>query len=479
MIVVTHTNKANILFSIKTIRNENSIIPEPDLSFGSTAALKKQLRSLLCACFSSTSVKPKPYAILSGIIKPSFLSVISCLLLINCVLLPANVQAETSKSLHTSNEATLYYFWSRYCPHCKEAKPFIENLATSYPWLTLNSYDLVDSRVNQKRYVQMAKQLQQPANSVPAFIFCEQMLVGYDTNDTTGRELEEKLLACHQQKNTRPVQENFNIPWLGEIHYQDFSLPVFTVIIAALDAFNPCAFFILFFLLSLMVHHRSRARMLAIGCTFVLCSGLMYFLFMSAWLNLFLITEELIFITATAGLIAVCFGLLNIKDYFYFRQGVSLSLSDSSRSKLFARMRDLTQNGNWSTMIIATIILAIAANSYELLCTAGLPMVYTRVLTLNGLTNTQYYLYLAFYNVIYISPLLLIVFIFTLTLSSNKLSEKQGRLLKLLSGSMMLGLGAILLLKPELLSNMLVSVSVITGAMLLTALVALLQKLKS
>ena len=405
--------------------------------------------------------------------------IIFCLLLISVTLMPANVQAATSRNLDTSNKVTLNYFWSRYCPHCEESKPFIKDLVTRYPWLILNSYDLIDSRANKKLYVQMAKQLQQAANSVPAFIFCGQMLVGYDTNETTGRDLEEKLLACHQQKNIVQVQENFNIPWLGKIHYQDFSLPVFTVIIAALDAFNPCAFFILFFLLSLMVHHRSRTRMLIIGFTFVLCSGLMYFLFMSAWLNLFLITEELIFITATAGLIAVCFGLLNIKDYFFFRQGVSLSLSDSSRSKLFARMRTLTQNGNWATMIMATIVLAIAANSYELLCTAGLPMVYTRVLTLSELTNTQYYLYLAFYNVIYIIPLLLIVIIFTLTLCSNKLSETQGRLLKLLSGSMMLGLGAILLLKPELLSNMLVSVSVIAGAMLLTVIVALLQKLKS
>ena len=129
-------------------------------------------------------------------------------------------------------------------------------------------------------------------------------------------------------------------------------------------------------------------------------------------------------------------------------------------------------------MIVATIILAIAANSYELLCTAGLPMVYTRVLTLNDLSSTQYYLYLAFYNVIYIIPLLLIVLMFSLTLGSKKLSEQEGRLLKLLSGSMMLGLGTILLLKPEWLSNMLVSVGVIGGSILLTALVALLQKLK-
>ena len=400
------------------------------------------------------------------------------LLLLSSLFTPANLKADTSTDSHIGNEVSLYFFGSRYCPHCKEAKPLLNKLQKNYSWLTLYSYDLVNNEANQQLYLKMAAQLQQPANSVPAFIFCGQMIVGYDRAETTGQELEEKLLACHQQKNTGQVQENFNIPGLGKIHYQDFSLPVFTLVIAALDAFNPCAFFILFFLLSLMVQHRSRARMLAIGCTFVLCSGVMYFLFMSAWLNLFLITEELFFITAAAGLIAVSFGLINIKDYFFFRQGVSLSLSNSARSKLFARIRTLTHSGSWGTMIFATIILAVAANSYELLCTAGLPMVYTRVLTLNGLSSTQYYLYLAYYNVIYIIPLLLIVILFTVTLGRKKLSEGEGRLLKLLSGSMMLGLGSILLLRPEWLNNMLVSVGVISGAIVLTACVAFVQKLR-
>lgn len=404
---------------------------------------------------------------------------ILCLLLLFCFLHPVNASAKTNSSnILNSDKVTLYYFWSRFCPHCNEAKPFVNNLPKTYPWLTLQSFDLVDSKVNQDLYLQMAKQIKQPANSVPAFIFCGQMMVGYDKAETTGRELEEKLLACHKQENNQQVQKSFHIPGLGKIHYQQFSLPVFTLIIAALDAFNPCAFFILFFLLSLMVHHRSRVRMLVIGCTFVLCSGIMCFLFMSAWLNLFLITDQLMFITTVAGLIAISFGVINIKDYFFFRQGVSLSLSDSARTRLFTRIRALTQSGNWSTMIVATIILAIAANSYELLCTAGLPMVYTRVLTLNNLSSTEYYLYLALYNVIYIIPLLLIVLMFSLTLGSKKLSEKEGRLLKLLSGSMMFGLGMILLLKPEWLSNMLISVGVIGGSILLTALVALFQKLK-
>ena len=400
------------------------------------------------------------------------------LLILITFFLPVNLKAENSDAIHKTNEVTLHYFWSRYCPHCVEAKPVIHNLSKTYPWLTLHSYDLVDNKNNQKRYLQMAEKLKQPANSVPAFIFCDQMIVGFDKAETTGKELEDKLLACHRQEKGLKQQENFTIPGLGNIHYQDFSLPVFTLVIAALDAFNPCAFFVLFFLLSLIVHLKSRARMMIIGTTFVLCSGIMYFLFMSAWLNLFLITEQLIFITSAAGLIAIIFGLLNIKDYFFFKQGVSLSLSDSARSKLFARMKVLTQSGSWSTMILATIILAIAANSYELLCTAGLPMVYTRVLTLNELSNTQYYLYLAFYNVIYIIPLFLIVVLFTFTLGSKKLSEQEGRLLKLLSGSMMLGLGTILLLKPEWLSNMMVSVGVIGGAIVLTVLGALTQKAK-
>lgn len=408
------------------------------------------------------------------------LKIVFYLLFVFTLPLSGEVQAQVSVEQQQSSQVTLYYFWSRYCPHCKESKPFINQLAVTYPWLTLKSYDLVGSKVNKQRYLQMAEELQQAANSVPAFIFCNQMMVGYENAETTGKELEDKLLACHSKNNDllTKKQENFNIPGFGEMHYQDFSLPVFTLLIAALDAFNPCAFFILFFLLSLMVNQHSRFRMLLIGCTFVVCSGLMYFLFMSAWLNLFLVTEKLMIITATAGLIAIIFGMLNVKDYFFSKQGVSLSLSDTARDKLFGRMRVMIKSGSVLTMMFATIVLAIAANSYELLCTAGLPMIYTRVLTLNELSNSQYYLYLALYNVIYIIPLLMIVVLFTITLGKKKLTEKEGKILKLLSGSMMTGLGVILLFQPEMLSNMLVSVGVISGAVLLTVLVVLTQKIK-
>jgi thiol-disulfide isomerase/thioredoxin len=382
--------------------------------------------------------------------------------------------SENKSPVDKQQQIELFFFWSHYCPHCLEARPFVEGLAQRYAWLNLHSHDLVNNQANVNLYVTMAKQLGMTPNAVPAFIFCGQMQVGFDSAATTGKELENKLLACHQAQQPKPqAEESFDIPLLGKVHYQDFSLPVFTLIIAALDAFNPCAFFVLFFLLSLIVHSRSRWRIAVIGATFVIFSGLMYFAFMAAWLNLFLFTQELSMITALAGLIGIVIGIINIKDYFFFQQGVSLSIADSAKPKLFQRMRNITQSENLPTMLTATVVLAIVANSYELLCTAGLPMVYTRVLTLNHLSSEQYYLYLALYNLIYVLPLLLIVVIFTFTLGSKKLSEREGRLLKLLSGSMMLGLGGILLIAPNLLTNMLVSILVIVVSILITIVFAI------
>ena len=231
-----------------------------------------------------------------------------------------------------------------------------------------------------------------------------------------------------------------------------------------MDSFNPCAFFVLLFLLSLMVHARSRSRMLLIGITFVSISALVYFMFMAAWLNLFMMIGAMPTITLVAGLIAVTIGLLNTKDYFQFGQGPSLSIPASAKPSLFRRMRGLVRANRTTTILVGTAGLAIAANSYELLCTAGFPMVFTRLLTLSELSSTQYYAYLVLYNLVYVLPLMVIVLIFALTLGAYKLGEQQGLLLKLVSGLMMLWLGVVLLVAPGALLSKLWS-----GALLLLA----------
>jgi hypothetical protein len=270
----------------------------------------------------------------------------------------------------------------------------------------------------------------------------------------------------------RKVGTTVNLPFVGTVDAQAFSLPVLPLVLAGMDAFNPCAFFVLLFLLSLLVHAKSRTRMAIVGGTFVLFSGIVYFVFMAAWLNVFLFAGELRVITIIAGLLALTVAALNIKDYFWFKAGPSLSIPDSAKPGLFKRMRDVVTTGSMGPMLASTVLLALVANSYELLCTAGFPMVYTRALTLASLESWQYYAWLAAYNVIYVIPLLAIVVVFTRTMGARKLSETEGRLLKLISGFMMLGFGLVLLVAPNLLTNALASILVLALAVAASLVIA-------
>jgi hypothetical protein len=200
---------------------------------------------------------------------------------------------------------------------------------------------------------------------------------------------------------------------------------------------------------------------------------------MAAWLNLFLYLGELRFMTLIAAVVAIGVSLINIKDYFLFKKGVSLSIPDSAKPGLYGKIRKLMNASNLPTMILGTVMLAIVANTYELLCTSGFPMIFTRILTLNDLSTWGYYLYLILYNIVYVFPLIIIVLLFIKTLGARKLSEKEGRILKLLSGIMMLGLGLLLLFAPDLLSHLYVAISLIGAAILLSGLIVYLDtKLK-
>lgn len=377
----------------------------------------------------------------------------------------------------------LYFFWTGTCPHCRQARPFIQALAQQYPWLQVHSFQIDRDLGGRLRYQQMTKALGQEAQSVPAFLACGALRVGYDHADGRGRELRDWLLACyrhyHEQTASPPVESatsTLSLPWLGAIDSQQLSLPLLTLTLAGLDAFNPCAFFVLLFLLSLLVHARRRRRMLLIGGVFILTSGIVYFLFMAAWLNAFRLLGELNWVTGLAGALAVAIGLLNVKDYLWFKQGPSLSIPESAKPQLFRRMRGLLSADSLPTLLAGTITLALAANSYELLCTVGFPLVYTRTLTLNGLSSGGYYFYLTLYNLIYIVPLLLILLVFVWTLGARKLQEGEGRVLKLGSGNMMWLLGAMLLLYPQGLSHVGIALLLLLVALALTGLIVWIEQ---
>lgn len=230
---------------------------------------------------------------------------------------------------------------------------------------------------------------------------------------------------------------------------RELGLPAFTVLIGLIDGFNPCAMWVLLFLLSLLVNLRDRRKMFVVGATFVLTSGVVYFLFMAAWLNVFLLVGLSRLTQAILGLVALGIGLLNVKDFIAFHRGPTLSIPERAKPGLYARTRRLLEDKPLLSAMGGVVVLALLVNLVELACTAGLPAVYTQVLALRQLPPWQYYAYLALYNLAYIADDSAMLVLAVVTLSRRKLQERAGRWLKLLSGTVMLALGLMLLFWPR------------------------------
>lgn len=396
------------------------------------------------------------------------------------------VTDENNRKPTEATKTLVHFFWGNGCPHCEEEKTFLNKLKLDNPELEIREYEVWYNKQNAGLMESMLRSHGSRSYGVPVTIVNDQLFSGFtaQTGVLIEKAIKESILASRGDQALKPgktllaerAATAIKIPLLGTLYSDSSSLPVLTLAIAGMDSFNPCAFFVLLSLLGLLVHAQSRKKMLLIGGVFVFFSGLIYFLFMAAWLNLFLVMGHVTAITMVAGSVSVVIAVINIKDFFLFKQGISLTIADSAKPKLFDRMRKLLRSDSLVSILIGATVLAVVANFYELLCTAGFPMVFTRILTLNNLPATSYYLYLILYNIVYVIPLFIIVLGFTLTLGKRQLSEWQGRVLKLVSGSMMLGLGVILLVNPALLNSVMVSFILLLSALGVSLLVAMVTK---
>ncbi len=399
------------------------------------------------------------------------------LLLLLLILAPAGAAAPSALTIH--------YFRADGCPHCEDAGAFFARLAAEEPRIVVRDYEVSRDPENRALFQAALQALGVEEGGVPFIFVGDWATLGFHTDATTGAEIRRQVARClasscpdalaairaGRAPAVQPREagaDRLRLPFVGEVDAAALSLPLLTLALAGLDAFNPCAFFVLLFLLSMMAHQQSRARMLIVGGIFVLFSGLMYFAFMAAWLNLFQLLGQLAWVTLAAGLLAVVVGAVNVKDFFLFGRGVSLSIPESKKPDIFRRARAILAADNLPAMLMATVFLAVAANFYELLCTAGFPMVYTRILTLGEPSAAVRYLYLALYNLVYVLPLAAIVLVFARTLGARKLGEREGRLLKLLSGTMMLELGVLLLVAPEWVSRLGVAFALLALAVAVT-----------
>ncbi len=336
------------------------------------------------------------------------------------------------------------------CPHCDRALAFLEELVRDQPQIEVDTLEITRSPDVFSRFVALNRRYGVEQPGVPSFLICDRFLVGFDTAQTTGAEIEH-LLGIDEADlpPARLPGRRLEIRWLGNVDADRLGLPLFTLAVGLIDGFNPCAMWVLLFLLSLLVNLRDRRRILLIAGVFVLVSGAVYFAFMAAWLNMFLIIGLSRTLQITVGLLAIGIGSLHLKDFFAFGRGASLGIPEAAKPGLYARVRRVIHAQDLAGALVAVTVVAVLVNLVELLCTAGLPALYTQILTAHELDLASYYGYLLLYNVAYVFDDALMVGVAVYTLSRHKLQQRHGRWLKLLSGGVVLLLGLLLVFAPQ------------------------------
>lgn len=322
------------------------------------------------------------------------------------------------------------------CPHCAHAEAFLEDLSRRRPELRIERRD-----VSEPAMLARLKSLSRdpgPA-AVPAFLVRGRLVVGFSQEAGTGRLLEQLLGDGSLGARGPPAAR-----------LRELGLPLFTVLLGLADGFNPCAMWVLLFLLSLLVNVGSRLRMAVVAGTFVAASGLVYYAFMAAWLNAFLAFGVSRGLQKAVGALALAAALVHVKDFFAFKRGFSLSIPESAKPGLYARARRVVLAEDLRGALLSVAALAVLVNLIELACTAGLPAVYTQVLAAQqGLGAGRRYAYLALYDAAYMLDDALVLAAAVYAFSRWKLGERGGRILKPFSGLVLAALGLMLLFKPE------------------------------
>jgi glutaredoxin len=332
------------------------------------------------------------------------------------------------------------------CPHCAAAEVYLRELQRREPGLTVQLHRLEDDPQALSELQQISRRAGIRAPGVPTFVLGDMVLVGFDGPEGMGRQLQALVRQQHQQQRAEGL---IRAGPLGHLSATRLGLPLFTLALGLLDGFNPCAMWVLLFLLSLLVHWRDRRRMALVAGTFVVVSGAVYYAFMAAWLNVFLVLGLSRQIQLLLGGVALAIGAVNLRDAARPGAHAALAIPEGAKPGLYARMRGVLQSRTLAPALLGVAVLALVVNLVELLCTAGLPALYTAVLSQQTLPVWGHYGYLGLYIVGYIADDALMVGLAVWALGNQRLSADAGQRLKALSGAAMLTLGLVLLLRPD------------------------------
>lgn len=402
---------------------------------------------------------------------------------------PAAAQSEPERVI-------IYFFWGQTCPYCHQQIIFLDELQAQYPHVVVREYEIYNSRENRTYLERILARRGLQVQGVPTTLIHDRHWVGF--NDNVARQITAAVEVCSQMICSDPGagivpvdealapapapeieivasgdEQTIALPFIGEISLAGQSLWFSTVLISFVDGFNPCSLWVLSILLALVIHSGSRKKTLIVGLTFLITTTLVYGLFIVGLFSIFTFVGFIGWIQVAVALLALGFALINIKDYFWYKEGVSFTIADRHKPGIYRNIRGLMSGEKSDTALIgATAAMALGIALVELPCTTGFPLLWTNLLAAHEVTALMFAMLLGLYMLIYLADELFVFGTVVVTLKASKFEEKQGRILKLIGGMIMLALAITLLIDPGIMND--IGSSVLVFGLALLAAVALL-----
>jgi len=352
----------------------------------------------------------------------------------------------------------VHFFYHSGCPHCKDQEPFNEEMALKYEDVYFVYHDGADP----EQYAVLIElisgtNLTEKDLDFPTTIIGKRGFVGWQSREVSGTRIEQAIVDCLAGDcgaSTEPEEEipsEIDVPIFGTIRIAEYSLPALAVVLGLVDGFNPCAMWVLAYLISLLFVLNDRRKAWLIVGSFVFASFVLNYLFMTAWLNAFLLIGYSKPVTVIIGAVALGAGIFNLHDYIKSGGQVVCEVVDTdSRKSTMSRIEAIAGSPVTLGVILSVLALAFIVNSFEFVCSAALPAIFTRVLTLAELSTVQHYLYILLY-VFFLMLIHLLIFSAAAFALNTSFSDRLTKYCRPVGGVVLLVLGVLLLFAPQLL----------------------------
>lgn len=393
---------------------------------------------------------------LQGFFKSKFnLALVIALVLVGAFLLLSQPASEPVQG----EGVVFHYFYLPTCHFCKEQEPIIHELEAEMPAVTFLYHD-ASTPEGGALFYKLASEagLDTTKLYTPTMIMKHGYLVGLHSKEEVRAAIEQCKEICAAEGSQKTEAQaiatsftEFDLPFIGRTDLTQYSIPALAVVLGLIDGFNPCAMWVLVYLIALLMDVDDKKKMWLIAGSFVFASGLLYFLFMTAWLNVFLFLGYVRALTIVVGLAALGGGILSLKEYFASRGKLECKVGDEkSKKKTVTRIQNLIAQPLSITIFLAIFALAFIVNSVEFVCSSAIPAVFTQILALQNIPMLERYGYILLYDIFYIIDDI-IIFSMAVFAVSSSFGEKYARYCKLIGGVILAILGIMLLFAPNML----------------------------